>query len=175
MHNSALRSNVTPIVPEKPSLSFKDGMESVTIDFDSRYLFEHRSSYFGSKSNVWLLHDLSPFLTPQSTTHKHLKAYSLAAMSFGLATLVVLFSVISPLVPLLAPILALASFTFTAYALLGLKRRYWICINSDDGLMNTRIKIENVDRPQIENRQLFESTLSDAIEAAKQKEYYYLD
>ncbi|VAW73051.1 hypothetical protein MNBD_GAMMA12-500 [hydrothermal vent metagenome] len=175
MHNSALRSKVTPIVPEKPSFSFKDGVESVTLDFDSRYLFEHRSGYFGSNSNVWLLHDLSPFLTPQSTTHDHLKSHSLTALSFGLAALIVLFSVINPLLPLLAPILALASFTFASYTLIGLKRKYWICVNSDDGMINTRIKIDNADHSKMASRQLFESKLSEAIDAAKQKEYYYLD
>jgi len=174
MRDTALRTNVTNLIPEKPSFSFKDGLESVSLEFDSRYLFEHRKSRFTSKSSVWLLHDLSPFLTPLCTVSEDLKLHLSLTLILGLSTIVVLFSALHPIMPLLAPVLGLASLFFSVLFALGYKKKFWICINDDDGLRNTRIKL-GLNEVESANRQLFETKLSEAIEAAKQQEYYNFD
>ncbi len=175
MRDTALRSKVIHLVPEKPSFSFKDGTESVTLNFDARYLFEHRKSHFTSKSNVWLLHDLSPLLTPQCTVSENLNRHLSLAAILGLSAIVVLFSALRPFMPLLAPALAMSALFFACLTIFDIKRKFWICINDDDGLINTRIRLGANNETVSANRQVFETKLSEAIEAAKQQEYYNFD
>jgi len=60
--------------------------------------------------------------------------------------------------------------------MVGLRRKFWICINDDDGMMVTRIKLNDKEGTvDTTTRQLFENMLSEAIEAAKQQEYYNFD
>jgi len=171
-----LRSKVTRLIPEKPSLTFQEGIETVTLEFDSRNLYEQRESRFASESNVWLLHDLSPLLTPQCTVSQDLKRNFYITIAFALGTIVFLFSAINPLLPLLAPVLGLVSLVFGSLCVVGLRKKFWICINDDDGIRITRIKLKDKEGTvDTTTRQLFENTLSDAIEAAKQQEYYNFD
>lgn len=171
-----LRTKVTRLIPEKPSLTFQEGLETVTLEFDSRNLYEQRKSRFASKSSVWLLHDLSPLLTPQCSVSKNLMRNFYIAIGFALSAIVFWFSAVNPLLPLLAPVLGLVTLVFASLCAAGLRKKFWVCINDDDGLRVTRIRLKNNEGTvDTTTRQLFENTLSEAIEAAKQQEYYNFD
>ena len=104
-----------------------------------------------------------------------MRYFSIASLS-GLGALVAWFSVIHSSVPLLAPALILVSLFALSMFGLGLRKKHWVCINDDDNIRITQIRLSSRETPmQATARRIFEDKLSEAIEAAKQQEYYNLD
>lgn len=145
----------------------------MSLEFDERYLYERWQNMLSRGEKSYLLHDLSPKLVHWT----HINESSLSWVKWGgllmLAAVVVFFSDLQVSMPLLAPSLVLLGLVPLIRGCLDILPRQWTYVHDDDGNFVLSIPVphnENVEEKR--SRQTFETQLTNAIENAKQKEYY---
>ncbi len=173
MRKRADDSKVSELRPKHTRYEYRIGWRRLVLEFDERYLYERWEDRAGFGSRVYLLHYLSPRfarvreMDPDATRNTRIGAGLL------LAAVVVFFSTYNADIPLLAPVLLLASLGPLALGLRHIKPKTWNYIYDDDGNYVTGILVEDAESEKdTVRREGFENALAEAIESAKQKEYY---
>jgi len=170
------RDNITKIVTKETEHILYSSTKRSYLKFDERYLYEYWENRFSSGCKFYLLHDLSPKLA----NWNHINESSLQHLKLGvlfiLATVIVFFSDYDDKLPLLSPALLILGLIPIVRGLLDIAPKVWTYISDDDGTYVTSIQISrNETDKQKQKREIFEKKLSQAIETAKQKEYYDLE
>jgi len=174
--NDLKKTSTIHKLPAKLSYDYKFKHELITIEFDKRYLYQKWSSRISKGSKAYLLHDLSPKLT----TSYHIGEKSLSTLRWActllLLAVIVFFSEYQVKIPLLAPSAAGLGILLLIKGIFDFLPRSWSILYDDDDILIIPMLIDKNETSQRQTqRLLFEQRLSEAIENAKQQEYYNLD
>ena len=173
MNDLSTRSPVSWLKSAKPVYQYACDAKKTVFEFDERYLYEKWQSHLSEGSKSYLLYDLSPKLVQWRHIQASVWHWLKLGGAFLLAALTLFFSEYNSKLPLLAPLLGLVGAVPFVYSLMHIKPRTWTYLYSDDGEVVTSMLIdatESVERRA--RREMFERQLAEAIESAKQQEYY---
>jgi hypothetical protein len=166
-------SKVAELRPKQTRHDYRVGWRRMALEFDERFLFERWEDRSGFGTRTYLLH----YLSPKFARVRELDPDAVKNTRIGggllLAAVVVFFSAYNADIPLLAPVLLLLGLAPLIQGLYQIRPKTWTYIYDDDGNYVTGIVIENRESEEATSRREgFEQALAEAIESAKQKEYY---
>jgi hypothetical protein len=142
------------------------------LSFDERDLFIRCTRGFIESSSSYHLHNLSPSIATERVSDPDALGRIRTAWLLLLAAVVIRFSDYNASIPLLAPVLALLWLGIFVVNLRHAWPYRWLVVREEFGSVVTRIRKAEEDAQAVAQQDLFIRNLTDAIERAKQREYY---